>query len=172
MPRTCMAPRQFRPALRPRLGSPAREDRRRGPRGADTVEIWAAAVPPRVPARRRPGRRGCLFDETWSDEEPVNIGTGFDMTIAELAQLIAGIVGFKGSFTFDPSKPDGTPRKLLDVSKLTALGWRRASPLKQDCVKPTSGIGTPVPQNIDSSSHLAGTRAYFNLSDVSTPQYA
>jgi GDP-L-fucose synthase len=60
----------------------------------------------------------------WSDEEPINIGTGTDVTIAELARLIADVVSFKGDFIFDPSKPDGTPRKLLDVSKLTALGWR------------------------------------------------
>jgi GDP-L-fucose synthase len=58
--------------------------------------------------------------KTWSDEEPINIGTGTDIPIAE---LIADIVGFKGRFVFDPSKPDGTPRKLLDVSKLRALGW-------------------------------------------------
>jgi GDP-L-fucose synthase len=62
--------------------------------------------------------------KTLSDEEPINIGTGTDVTIAELAELIAEIVGFEGRFIFDPSKPDGTPRKLLDVSKLTALGWR------------------------------------------------
>jgi GDP-L-fucose synthase len=61
---------------------------------------------------------------TWSDIEPINIGTGTDVTIAELARLIADIVGFEGRFVFDPSKPDGTPRKLLDISKLTALGWR------------------------------------------------
>jgi len=59
----------------------------------------------------------------WSDEEPINIGTGTDITIAELARLIADIVGFEGRFIFDPAKPDGTPRKLLDVSKLAALGW-------------------------------------------------
>jgi GDP-L-fucose synthase len=61
--------------------------------------------------------------KTWSDEEPVNIGAGTDVTIAELAKLIADIVGFSGRFVFDGSKPDGTPQKLLDISKLTALGW-------------------------------------------------
>ena len=61
--------------------------------------------------------------KTWSDEEPVNIGTGTDVTIAELARLIAKVVGFTGHFVFDPTKPDGAPRKLLDVSKLTATGW-------------------------------------------------
>jgi nucleoside-diphosphate-sugar epimerase len=78
----------------------------------------------RVSACRRPHRRTRLFAKTWSDEEPVNIGTGSDVTIAELARLIADIVGFTGRFLYDPTKPDGTPRKLLDVSKLNALGWR------------------------------------------------
>ena len=61
--------------------------------------------------------------KSWSEEEPINIGTGTDVTIAELARLIAKTVGFEGRFIFDPSKPDGTPCKLLDTSKLTALGW-------------------------------------------------
>src|SRR5262249_19417629 len=62
--------------------------------------------------------------KTWSDDESINIGTGTDVTIADLARTIADVVGFTGRFVFDHSKPDGTPRKLLDVSKLTALGWR------------------------------------------------
>jgi GDP-L-fucose synthase len=61
--------------------------------------------------------------KTWSEEEPINIGTGTDLTIEDLARLIADVVGFTGRFVFDASKPDGTPRKLLDVSKLAALGW-------------------------------------------------
>ena len=54
----------------------------------------------------------------------VNIGAGEDVTIAELAQMVASVTGFRGRITFDTSKPDGTPRKLLDVSRLSALGWR------------------------------------------------
>lgn len=53
----------------------------------------------------------------------VNIGTGKDCTIRELAETIAKVTGFKGEIRFDPSKPDGTPRKLLDISRLNALGW-------------------------------------------------
>jgi GDP-L-fucose synthase len=56
--------------------------------------------------------------------EFVNIGTGTDQTIGELAVLIAEVVGFKGRLVFDTSKPDGTPQKLLDVSRLTGLGWQ------------------------------------------------
>jgi GDP-L-fucose synthase len=68
--------------------------------------------------------------KTWSEEEPVNIGAGNDVTIAELARLIADIVGFTGRFVYDGSKPDGAPRKLLDISKLNALGWRPSIDLK------------------------------------------
>jgi GDP-L-fucose synthase len=93
--------------------------------GRDTVEIWGSGRP-----RREFLHVDDLADavaflmKTWSEEEPINVGTGTDITIADLARLIADIVGFRGRFVFDASKPDGTPRKLLDVSKLTALGWR------------------------------------------------
>ena len=60
----------------------------------------------------------------YSGESHVNVGCGTDLTILELASRIAGVVGFDGSIATDPSKPDGTPRKLLDVSKLSALGWK------------------------------------------------
>jgi GDP-L-fucose synthase len=63
----------------------------------------------------------------WSAASPmmshINVGSGRDCTIAELAHLVADVTGFHGSVEFDPSKPDGTPRKLLDVSRLRALGW-------------------------------------------------
>ena len=60
----------------------------------------------------------------------VNIGTGTDVTIRELAETVLSVVGFDGALTFDTSKPDGTPRKLMDVSRLTGLGWRAGTPLK------------------------------------------
>jgi GDP-L-fucose synthase len=62
--------------------------------------------------------------ERYSDESHVNIGWGEDVSIAELATLIADIVGFKGRLRYATDKPDGTPRKLLDVSKLDGIGWR------------------------------------------------
>jgi len=62
--------------------------------------------------------------ESYDEGEIVNVGTGQDITIAELAQLVADSTGFKGKLKFDTSKPDGTPRKLLDVSRLQGLGWR------------------------------------------------
>ena len=60
----------------------------------------------------------------------INIGYGQDMTIRELAETIADVVGFRGNLIFDTSKPDGTPRKLLDCSRLTSLGWRPTIPLR------------------------------------------
>ncbi len=66
----------------------------------------------------------------YSGEPHVNVGTGKDIAISELAALIAEVVGFDGALTFDPSNPDGTPRKLLDVSRLTALGWSPSTSLR------------------------------------------
>lgn len=60
----------------------------------------------------------------WESGEIINVGAGQDVTIRELAELVASIVGYRGALRFDPSMPDGTPRKLLDVSRLTALGWK------------------------------------------------
>lgn len=62
--------------------------------------------------------------KSYDSSEILNVGVGYDVTIAELAELVAGCVGYKGSLEFDHSKPDGTPRKLLDVTKLHNLGWR------------------------------------------------
>ena len=62
--------------------------------------------------------------EHYSDEEHLNIGTGQDVTIAELAAMVADVTGYAGRLVFDRSKPDGTPRKLLDVSRMAALGWK------------------------------------------------
>jgi GDP-L-fucose synthase len=66
----------------------------------------------------------------YSGAEHLNVGTGQDVTIAELAATIAEVVGFRGRLVWDTSKPDGTPRKLLDVSRLQALGWQARVPLK------------------------------------------
>jgi GDP-L-fucose synthase len=105
------------PALLAKIDAAVRE-------GRDTVEIWGSGRPRREFLHVDDLADAAVFlMKTWSDEEPINIGTGRDFTIAELAGLIADIVGFAGRFIYDASKPDGTPRKLLDVSKLSALGW-------------------------------------------------
>ena len=67
----------------------------------------------------------------YSDEEHVNVGCGSDVTIKELASLVADVIEFEGEIATDPSKPDGTPRKLLDVSKLVNLGWRPKIELRE-----------------------------------------
>ena len=93
--------------------------------GRDTVEIWGSGRPRREFLHVDDLADAVVFlMKTWSEDEPINIGTGTDVTIAELARMIGDVVGFTGQFVYDNSKPDGTPRKLLDISKLTALGWR------------------------------------------------
>jgi GDP-L-fucose synthase len=71
----------------------------------------------------------CFLMERYDSPEIINVGCGEDVTIAALARSIAEIVGFRGTLVFDRSKPDGTPRKLLDVSKIHALGWQATTPL-------------------------------------------
>ncbi len=99
--------------------------------GAAHVDIWGTGSP----------RREFLFVDDLADAavflmrhydgaEIVNVGVGEDISIRELAELIRDVVGFTGELRFDASKPDGTPRKLLDVSRLTQLGWRAKTPLR------------------------------------------
>jgi GDP-L-fucose synthase len=105
------------PALIAKIDAAVRQRR-------DAVEIWGSGRPRREFLHVDDLADAVVFlMKTWSDEEPINIGTGTDVTIAELARLIADVVGFTGRFVFNDSKPDGTPRKLLDVSKLASLGW-------------------------------------------------
>jgi GDP-L-fucose synthase len=93
--------------------------------GQKAVELWGTGSPRREFLHVDDLAEACLFlAERYDDATPVNVGTGEDITIRELAQLIARIVGFEGELTFDTSKPDGTPRKLLDVGRLTTLGWK------------------------------------------------
>ena len=94
-------------------------------RRADRVTIWGSGSPRREFLHVDDLAAACIFLATrYSEEEIINVGTGVDLTIAELARLVARVVGFEGVLEFDRSKPDGTPRKLLDTSRLTALGWR------------------------------------------------
>jgi GDP-L-fucose synthase len=73
----------------------------------------------------------CFLMENYDSPELLNIGWGKDLTISELAQLVAKIVGFKGEIRFDPSRPDGTPRRLLDISRISSLGWKPTIRLKE-----------------------------------------
>ena len=100
--------------------------------GAGEVEIWGTGrAAARVPVCRRSRRRAGVSDGALFRRRPRQCRDGSDVTIRELAEIIQRVVGFKGALRFDHSKPDGTPRKLLDVSKLTALGWTAKTPLEQ-----------------------------------------
>jgi len=90
-----------------------------------TVEIWGTGTPKREFLFSEDLADACVFVmKNYSDEPFLNVGTGVDITILQLAQTVAKIVGWNGTFTFNTSKPDGTPRKIMDVSRLAALGWR------------------------------------------------
>lgn len=106
------------PALMRKLHNAVKE-------GDETVEIWGTGKPRREFMHVDDAADAAVFLlRHWSAEEPINVGTGEDIGIAELAETIARVVGFQGRFAFDLSKPDGAPRKALDASKLLALGWR------------------------------------------------
>jgi len=102
---------------------------------APEVVVWGSGKPRREFLHSDDLADACVFlmERHSADEvgELVNIGAGQDITIAELATLIGDVVGFKGKIVFDASKPDGTPRKLLDVSRLASLGWRQKIGLRE-----------------------------------------
>ena len=92
--------------------------------GATNVSIWGSGTPKREFLFADDLADACHFlMQTYNEPNLINIGTGEDLSIKDLALLIKKVTGFEGSMVFDSSKPDGTPRKLMDVSKLHALGW-------------------------------------------------
>jgi GDP-L-fucose synthase len=92
--------------------------------GSASVTVWGTGTPRREFIFVDDLADACIFVlEKYSAEPHLNIGTGVDITIADLAHRIAGVIGYQGKLVFDPSRPDGTPRKLLNVSKLNGLGW-------------------------------------------------
>jgi len=99
--------------------------------GDPAVTIWGTGTPMREFLHADDLASACVYlMENYNEEGLVNIGTGIDVTITELAMLIKEIVGYEGSLVYDHTKPDGTPRKLMDVSKLTNLGWKYSIELK------------------------------------------
>jgi GDP-L-fucose synthase len=89
-----------------------------------TVELWGSGTPRREFLFTEDLADACVFVmKNYSGEMFLNVGTGRDMTILELAESIAKVIGWSGTFTFDRTKPDGMPRKVMDVRRLSALGW-------------------------------------------------
>jgi GDP-L-fucose synthase len=98
--------------------------------GVSNVVVWGTGTPRREFLYVDDMADACIhLMKSYSDQELVNIGTGQDITIAEFARVVAATVGYTGDISFDASKPDGTPRKLLDVGRLAKLGWRARTPL-------------------------------------------
>ncbi len=101
-------------------------------KGQSEVEIWGTGSPRREFLHVDDLADACLFlMNNYNGSEIINIGVGKDQTIRELAEIIAGLTGFKGSIRFDTGKPDGTPVKRLDVSKINSIGWRARIGLEQ-----------------------------------------
>lgn len=100
-------------------------------RGDSSMTLWGTGSPMREFLHADDLAEACVYlMESYSDSELVNIGTGIDVTIKELAETVKQIVGFEGEINWDTTRPDGTPRKLMDVSKLHSLGWKHKIELK------------------------------------------
>lgn len=100
--------------------------------GAESVICWGTGSPRREFLHVDDMAAACLhLLDHYDGPEQINVGTGVDVTIKELSELVAGSVGYKGEIVWDTDKPDGTPRKLLDVSRLTCMGWRAGIPLDE-----------------------------------------
>jgi GDP-L-fucose synthase len=99
--------------------------------GASNVTLWGSGTPLREFLHVDDCASACLFlMDNYSDAQTVNIGTGEDLPIIDLARIIANVVGYNGGVQFDATKPDGTPRKLVDVTKLRLLGWQHSIALE------------------------------------------
>lgn len=100
--------------------------------GTSEVTVWGSGTPKREFLYADDLADACVFlMNTYNELGLVNVGVGEDLTIQELAELIKDVTGFEGDIVFDSSKPDGTPRKLMDVSKLHSLGWRHRISLRK-----------------------------------------
>ena len=98
--------------------------------GADQVEIWGTGTPRREFIFADDLADACIFlMQNYNSEEPINLGSGTDVSIRDLAHLAGQVVGYKGQFRFDNTKPDGMPFKALDSSRLREMGWSAATPL-------------------------------------------
>jgi GDP-L-fucose synthase len=119
--------------------------------GRDFIEVWGTGTPRRELLYSEDLAEACVFLMQLPDSEfrplindehapLINIGTGEDVTIRELAELVAHVLGFRGELRFDTTKPDGTPRKLLDVSRMHSLGWRSRTKLAEGIRKTYAAV--------------------------------
>ena len=114
-------------------------------RGDRELVIWGTGTPRREFLHVDDAADALVHLMThYASGEHVNVGVGSDLTMLELAKLIAGVVGFTGEIVTDPSKPDGTPRKLLDISTLKSLGWHPKIGLEQGLVEHLRMVREPV----------------------------
>ena len=121
--------------------------------GASNVVVWGTGTPLREFLYVEDLADACIYlMKNYSGDQLINIGTGEDITIAEFARVVAAVVGYTGEISFDPSRPDGTPRKWLDVSRLAALGWHARTSLKDPYLP-----------------HWAGMRAHRSRMESSSP---
>lgn len=123
-------------------------------KGDSHVSVWGTGSPRREFLHVDDLADACLFlMDRYNGDDLINIGTGEDLKISDLAFIIKGVIGFKGGIEYDPSKPDGTPRKLLDVSKINDLGWY-----------PTIGLEEGIASSYDwYIQHMAGPSSLQNV---------
>lgn len=118
-------------------------------RGEPSAIVWGTGTPRREFLYVDDLADACVFlMDNYSGDAPVNVGVGKDLSIAELAELVRGVVGYTGEIVYDSSKPDGTPRKLLDVSKLSGLGWRAETPLREGVEQTYRWFTNTVPAGV------------------------
>jgi GDP-L-fucose synthase len=129
--------------------------------GESKVSIWGTGAPRREFLHVDDCADAIVFLlRHYSETQTINVGVGRDLTIAELARIVAGVTSFSGEVTFDVSRPDGTPRKLLDVSRLTALGWRPRIGLKEGIASTYQWLNRELsngslPRGFSRSAHAA-----------------
>lgn len=100
--------------------------------GAPRVTVWGSGRPRREFLHVDDLADACVFlMRRWERPDIINVGVGEDVSIAELADLVRSVVGYEGDVVYDITRPDGTPRKLLDVSRITQLGWQARTPLRE-----------------------------------------
>jgi GDP-L-fucose synthase len=123
-------------------------------RNEPSVTLWGTGSPKREFLHSDDLARACLFLlENYDDDVAINVGVGDDLPIKDLAQLIKEVVGFEGSIEWDKSKPDGTPRKLLDISRIRNLGWKASTNLGKG-LKDTYKWYLDQPEKIRQTSNL------------------